>query len=115
MNGVIFILASILTGLLLIYYNKAHLFFLLIQEKVKEFDRYYNKKNLIERIELASMRQSKLISKLANLVEDGKLKIHPFQYLLANFRTSLCIKLSMIICSIVSLFLGIGIFYKNVF
>ena len=117
-NGAIFIIASILTGLLLIYYNKAHLFFLLIQEKINDFDKIYNNKVVvIERIPLASMPQEDLISRLACLVKQGRLKIHPIRYLLANFRASSCTRwimfITLLVNLIIGLIIGLNIIYKR--
>jgi len=113
-NGTLFIIGTILTGLLLVYYNKAQLFFLLIQEKINEFDRIYNEnwKNKIERIPLASMPQKDLIFRLACLVKDERLKIHPVRYSLANFRASSCIRWVMFFAFLINLLLGLIIIYR---
>jgi|GEM_PF-5909715 hypothetical protein len=115
-NGIVFCIAAVLTLLLLIYYNKAHLFFLLIQEKINEFDDLFNKQQgVIERIPLASMKPDNLTLRLAKLSIHGKLKISRTQYLLASFRASTAIKFVMFVTFLISLFLGLYIVVPMVY
>lgn len=118
-NGIFLIVAAVLIGLLLVYYNKAHLFFLLIQEKINDFDDYYNKANdsnnakKIRRIPLSSMPPEDLISRLSCLVKNGRLKIHPIRYGLANLLASSCIRWLMFFTFIITFVLGLVIIIMN--
>lgn len=84
--------------LLILFFYKAHFFHILIQKKINEFDRVYNKKDeKIERIPLTSIPPDEIKNILDKLKKDPKAKFYstPLQEFLIKQTVTSWIKIVM--------------------